>query len=77
MGHVVTRRSAIFCGLVVKKHGGDSQESEAQIAMWLSAGLRKRQELRKWAFQIREEKKQREATVNAHRGMTTEEAEED
>ena len=69
MDHAVTKRLAIICGLV-EKHGGDNQESEAQIAMWPSAGLRKRQELRKWAFQLREEKKQREAAVNAHRGMT-------
>lgn len=35
------QRVAIFCGAEVKRSGGDDLESLAQLAIWLTAGLRR------------------------------------
>lgn len=42
-----SKRIALYCGVEVKRSGGDDQESLAQLCIWLAAGVRKLDELRK------------------------------
>ena len=56
-----TSRLALFCGAEVKTSTGDPEEGLAQLALWLSAGLRKYAELRRIANGREEWWKQRQA----------------
>ncbi|KAL9123725.1 MAG: hypothetical protein Q9217_006874 [Psora testacea] len=49
MSDTQTSKLALFCGVEVKRSGGDADEGLAQLEIWLAAGLRKFQELGKMA----------------------------
>ncbi|KAK3064660.1 hypothetical protein LTS18_005166 [Coniosporium uncinatum] len=40
-----TKRTALFSGLEVKRPGGNIEEAEAQLSIWLAAGLEKTRRL--------------------------------
>jgi hypothetical protein len=50
VGHTIdpfTKRAALFSGIEVKAKGGDKEEAEVQLSVWMAASLRKKADLAK------------------------------